>query len=799
MQKYYQTISLGIMIHLLSTIGLYAQDLATIRGKILDNTQKPLAYASIQLEGTSKGTISQEDGTFQIEAVPAGTYTLIISAIGFKTERRELALKPGQHLESNYTLSADLLQLEQIVVSSNRSEVPLQDAPVLLSRLNSRSFEQAQALSLSEGLHFSPGLRLENNCQNCGFTQVRMNGLEGAYSQILINSRPIFSSLMGVYGLELFPSNMIERVEIVRGGGSALYGGNAIAGTINIITKDPLKNSFEVGSNYSLIDGKAPDLSFRANATLVSDDLDKGISMYAFNRKRTAWDANGDEFSEITELRNSTFGFDTFWNTSDLSKLKLNFFNINEYRRGGNDFDLEPHQSDIAEQISHQILGSTLSYEQFLPNKRHKFSLYAALQSTQRDSYYGAGGRVIPAGEAFTEDDLIALNAYGNSQDLSLTQGLQYSFEISEIYSLIAGSEYQFNRVKDRMPGYRRAITQQVATLGSYAQLEIRPSERLSFLLSGRYDYLNIEGQYDLEAENLENNRKIGVFVPRITMMYRLLPDLKLRVAAAQGYRAPQAFDEDLHIETVGGAARFTRLSPELEIERSNSISTSLNYSKGFGNTQFNFVLEGFYTHLQNPFILSNPEELPSGIAVITKRNGEGAKVQGLNLEANMAWQNGLSLDAGLTWQQARFEQAEEIWTPAKLSEQNQDSLVSTRNLLRTPDVYGFWAVNYNWQNKLSLSYTGLMTGAMDVAHMIEPSTEFTQIKRTPFFAEHHLRFAYRFDLKDRSFLKLSAGVQNIFGAYQQDFDFGIDRDAGYVYGPLRPRTFFLGLNFGID
>jgi outer membrane receptor for ferrienterochelin and colicins len=90
-------------------------------------------------------------------------------------------------------------------------------------------------VTLSEGLSFSPGLRIENDCQNCGFSQVRMNGMEGPYSQILINSHPIFSGLAGVYGLELIPTNMIERIEVVRGGGSALYGSNAIAGTINII------------------------------------------------------------------------------------------------------------------------------------------------------------------------------------------------------------------------------------------------------------------------------------------------------------------------------------------------------------------------------------------------------------------------------------------------------------------------------------------------------------------------------------------------------------------------------------
>ena len=125
--------------------------------------------------------------------------------------------------------------LNEIVVSASRSEQKRIEAPIIVSTISPKLLSTVQAVTLSEGLNFSPGLRLENNCQNCGFTQVRMNGMEGPYTQLLINSRPIISGLAGVYGLELLPTNMIERIEVVRGGGSALFGSNAIAGTINLI------------------------------------------------------------------------------------------------------------------------------------------------------------------------------------------------------------------------------------------------------------------------------------------------------------------------------------------------------------------------------------------------------------------------------------------------------------------------------------------------------------------------------------------------------------------------------------
>ena len=119
-------------------------------------------------------------------------------------------------------------------------------------------FENTNSVCLAQGLNFQPGLRVETNCQNCGTQQVRINGLDGAYSQILIDSRPIFSALAGVYGIEQIPANMIDRVEVIRGGGSALFGANAIAGVINIITKEPTSNSVEVANTTNLIYGEKP-------------------------------------------------------------------------------------------------------------------------------------------------------------------------------------------------------------------------------------------------------------------------------------------------------------------------------------------------------------------------------------------------------------------------------------------------------------------------------------------------------------------------------------------------------------
>lgn len=767
---------------------------ATITGKISDVTG-PMQFVSVSIPSLNSGTISDKDGNYTLKDLQEGTYIIKINFIGYKTIEETVELHAGQTTIRNFTLQEDFFNLDAVVVTGTRNQIERYNSPVIINTISNRTFEATQSLSISEGLNFSPGLRVENNCQNCGFTQLRMNGLDGAYSQILINSRPVFSALAGVYGLEMLPATMVDKIEVVRGGGSVLYGGNAISGTVNIITKDPIQNSFEAGINQSFTNFEAPDRSITFNGAVVSDKLDKGITFFGYNRERAPWDENGDGFSEMVKLKSNTFGFDAFWNTSNKGKLKFGLYNINEFRRGGNKFHLAPHQTDLTEQLQHNIISSNISYEQFSKNYKHKFSAYSSLQKVNRDSYYGGGGRVIEEGDELTEADILAINAYGTSKDISLVGGLQYNYEISKKLMLIAGSEYIFNDVADEMPGYARAINQKVGTSGSYVQMEFKPSDKLVFLVGGRFDFVRINGVYDLIEERYENNKTLNVLVPRLSAMYKIKNDIKIRTSFAQGYRGPQAFDEDLHIETVGGSARFIKLAPNLITEGSNSALLSLNYDKKIKNNQMNFVVEGFFTQLNNPFILSDQTELPNGVAVVTKRNGAGASVQGLNLEANVAFGSKIIIQSGMTLQTALYKEKEEIWT----DENEIIPATVTDRILRTPNTYGYFTLVYNPTKALSVSYSGVFTGAMDVPHVIDSENERTVLKRTPTFFENNVKIAYTIKAKEDFKVQFFSGVQNIFNSYQNDFDLGALRDAGYVYGPLRPRTIFMGLKIGLN
>ncbi|UJH90322.1 TonB-dependent receptor [Antarcticibacterium sp. 1MA-6-2] len=188
----------------------------------------PISFASISISGTSKGVSADKRGIFSLK-LENKIEELTIQAIGFKTKK--ISIRPRDYYDRKLIikLEEDALGLDQVVISATRNRINLKDAPVIVNVLNSKLFNATQSVSVAETLNFQPGVRIETNCQNCGFTQVRLNGLDGSYTQILINSRSVFSALNSVYGLEQIPTSILDRVEVVRSGGSALFGSNAIA------------------------------------------------------------------------------------------------------------------------------------------------------------------------------------------------------------------------------------------------------------------------------------------------------------------------------------------------------------------------------------------------------------------------------------------------------------------------------------------------------------------------------------------------------------------------------------------
>ena len=212
---------------------------ANIFGHVIDaHTKEHIPFATISIEGTTIGCAANGTGHYSINNIPVGDYTIVVSAIGYDTQRIAHSAELGHSIELNFSLREATMLMDEVVVSATRNETNRRTTATVVNVASAKLFEGTASSNLSEAMNFQSGLRVENTCGNCGAPQLRINGLEGQYSQILLDSRAIFSSLAGVYGLDLMPVAMVERVEVIRGGGSALFGSNAIGGVVNIITKD---------------------------------------------------------------------------------------------------------------------------------------------------------------------------------------------------------------------------------------------------------------------------------------------------------------------------------------------------------------------------------------------------------------------------------------------------------------------------------------------------------------------------------------------------------------------------------
>ncbi len=391
---------------------------ANIVGDVRDaRTGEHLSFITVGVVNTVIGTTTDVTGHYFLKNLPVGKLLIRVSAVGYAPVEKEVEINPGQTLELNFEIEEESFSLSEVVVSANRNETNRKDAAIVVGVVNPKMFIATNSVCLAQGLNFQPGVRVETDCQNCGFSQVRINGLSGPYSQILIDSRPVFSALSGVYGLEQIPVNMIERVEVVRGGGSALYGSNAIAGTINIITKEALSNSFSAEYNLEYIGGKAPDHTANFNTSIVTDDNKAGMYLYGTYRNREGYDHDGDGYTELPELLNNSLGIRAYYRLTSQSKLSLEYHNLHEFRRGGNMLDTPAHEANIAEQLDHDINGGSLAYNWFAPDGKQKLNIYSSLQHVKRKSYYGGLQGDTPA------DSLSALKSYGNTTNLTSVTG----------------------------------------------------------------------------------------------------------------------------------------------------------------------------------------------------------------------------------------------------------------------------------------------------------------------------------------------------------------------------------------
>lgn len=761
-----------------------ASEYGTIHGTIRDQDNKPLPGVTVMLKHKSIGAITNSKGEYTITRVPVGKFDIVSSMVGYHPIIKQVTVQDDDNINLDFKLRQGTLQLGTIVVTGTTTEHLIEDSPVHTEVISAKIIEDRKAMNLAEAIDGHTGVQVESNCSNCNYTQVRINGLDGKYSELLMDGDPVFSSLAGVYGLEQIPENMISQIEIVKGGGSALYGGGAVAGVINVISRRPLIDRIKCSYTTQATMGKGDDsraVDFEgeqrmdhlvsAVAEFVNDPGTSGAFVYGSIRNRNPYDHNGDGFSELGMIKTETIGMNSYFEFMEESELNINFHHIHEKRRGGNDFELPKHEADISEAVESWRWGGKVAFTQ-RPLEFLDYKVYYSFGLTERESYYGGTG-----GDNSEEGILSALNAYGKTNNPLHLAGARSHIEIDG-QLVTFGLEYKNEGLEDfavRNVDYQ--IDEVYTNFGIYLQdnMHFFEDESLELVAGVRMD----------KHSELENSH----FSPRLSVKYALLYGFNLRATYSHGFKAPQPFIEDFHIESMEGKQRVIRNLEGLEPEQSNSFSGGLDYNGMLWGLPVSINLIGFHTDLTDAFDLEFFEE-DENIIAYKRVNAGSAAVSGFDFNFALMPFKMMEVRFGVNYKSAEYDEAN-----ADYGDQE-----GAKKFERTPDLSGNLTIDFDLTDDLETIFSLRYMGSAYVPHesLMDEQTEIIPLVESDSYIVLDFGIDYYIYLHDETRVKLSAGVKNILDAYQDDLDWGVERDPAYIYGPSLPRSLFAGIEMDI-
>lgn len=665
-------------------------------------------------------------------------------------------------------------ELELVVVTGTGTERKLKETAVRTQVVGSAELVQVQVSRLSDALDYAPGLRVETTCQNCGASEIQMLGLQQRYISLLSDGLPNFTGLAAVYGLDQIPSSLIDRIEVVKGGGSALYGPNAVAGVINVIPKDPEMTGGEFTVRYEAFDGQAGAGEPIGNAVvhLVGPEAQLGVSLYGIRHFAAPVDINDDGFTELARTDLWGGGFRGFWRPDDSSKLVVDYLMTQEERRGGsNDLESPPNEVELAEQIATDRRVLTTTWTQEL-DSGWDYRVSYSVSDITRDSYYGG---TVPLGQRGDTGWTPGLGFGRTDNTLHLVDSA-LNYRPMDGHILTAGLQYRNESIRDQQSGVGRSVADRYENLGFMLQHDWTPTERWNVVYGARLDFHS-----EVDA---------AVASPRVAVKFAPTEDFRVRAGVATGFRAPEIFDEDLHIQNVGGQLQSVTLAPDLEPERSYTFSLAPEWEV---NEHVRAELNLFYTHLRNTFINSeNDDAATRSVLEFEKRNGGDSDTFGGEVALFFDYQP-FTLDVSYTEQRGHFRESQLLLgTPGD----PVDNAIFSDRTPRLPDRFGVVRITYDagWAE---LWAAGRLTGPMLVPHIVSSQAgDFIEnrLVRTPALVTFDVGLNKTWEIGKGRTLTANVGVRNLFNTFQDDLDRGAFRDPTFVYGPRQPRMFFAGL-----
>ena len=638
----------------------------SLAGKISDGLEN-LPYVNIYIQNTKLGTSSNEDGYYQIKNIPYGTYKIVVSSLGYKTKTIEITFNKNENekIIQNFSLVSDN-SLDEIVVSGNLRPVSKSASSVPVDVYSKSFLKKNPTPSIFESLQNVNGVRPQLNCNVCNTGDIHINGLEGPYTFVLIDGMPIVSGLSTVYGLTGIPQALIQRVEVVKGPASTLYGSEAVGGIINIITKKPSNSPMLfVDSFSSSWEEINTDIGFKYNASKKIQGL-LGINYFNY---QNIIDNNNDNFTDLT-LQNRISIFNKLNIERRNNKLfTVAFRYVYEDRWGGEtNWNKSFRGTDLVygESIYTSRWETFGTYE--LPTTEN-IRLQFSANGHHQDSFYGT--------DSYKADQLIAFGQ------------LIYNKKIKKKHDLLFGIAYRYTTYDDNTFATSESDgeTNKPSVIhlpGVFLQDEISLTNQHKLLIGARYDYNSLHGT---------------IFSPRVNYKWNSKNNKNiLRFSIGNGFRVANIFTED-HAALSG--AREVVFEGELSPEKSWNANVNFVKKISINNTLISLDASGFYTHFNNR-ILPDYETDPNKI-IYANLNGFSVS-KGLSLNSDISFPLGLTMNIGATLMDV------------SINENN----IKKRQLL-TESFSGVWSISYNLKkSRIKIDYTGNLYGPMKLPLLSE-------------------------------------------------------------------------------
>jgi len=676
-----------------------------------------------------------------------------------------------------------------VVSTATRTERLITEVPIRTEMLGPELFRASGATDLAAAIEYLPGARVEANCQNCGAAEVKLLGLGAGYNQLLFDSQPLFSGLAAVYGLEHIPTAFIERIEVVKGGASSLYGPNAVAGVINIIPREPIVDQVYFDASLESIDGEIAN-----HGVGVYDWVDPenraAASVYGEYRSADAVDLNGDGISEITAKDFYTVGTNTWFYPTQASKVSANYAYTWEERRGGDRFDLVPHATQITEALEHRWHRGGLFFEQDV-SADFFYKIGGSLSQIERDSYYGGVGDVPlpgqpghdPAEYAAAVADAKLLYGFTESTRTYLDSIFTRRFPR---HTLSFGAQYKHDGVFDEK---RNDLGQSLRTDGSVAD-----GVGADPIADGSFDNLGVfvQDEWDPSSDwtiigglraDKHSDIEDWIVSPRAAVRYTANSKLILRSSISTGFRAPEIFNEDFHIEILDDPTR-TRNAPGLKEESSTSYAAGFIWTPTTTDGRMQIDVEFFRTEIEDTFNVPDIVFTDAAGNFKLRENAGGSTVQGFEANAHYRFTERFSFEGGVAYNDARFDEAQEV-----IEGEFEDRFIET------PRWSGVAQLNYHNADFvdvfLGVVYTGPMIAVNEEDGFLNRDTDSFFV--VDFSVKRHIALGHS---GDAPHLDLTFGVRNLLDERQDDLTSGPGRDAGYFYGPRFPRSYFMSATY---